>query len=98
MQCEETEAAMATFGAIETEQVIDWQCSMHRNSIWCQFEFLRLSASQVDNGNCHFGSCGCPAELIGPKPGQTEGNSESEVLVVKTTETFFIPQAAAIVE
>ena len=36
--------------------------------------------------------------MIGPKPGQAKGNSESEVLVVKTVETLFIPQVATIIE
>jgi len=36
--------------------------------------------------------------LIGPKPGQAKGNSESEVLVVKATKSLFIPQVATIVE
>jgi len=36
--------------------------------------------------------------LIGPKQGQTKENFKSEVLIVKTVETFFIPQVAVIVE
>ena len=43
-------------------------------------------------------SCDCLAKLIEPKPRRRKGSSESEVLVVKTIETFFIPQVAAIVE
>jgi len=46
----------------------------------------------------NLGSCDCLAKLIWTKPRQAKGNSESEVLVVKTIETLFIPKVAAIVE
>jgi len=42
--------------------------------------------------NCNYGlvnlsSCDCLAKLIGLKPGQTKGNSESEVLVIVMANT-----------
>jgi len=44
------------------------------------------------------GSCDNLAKLIWKKPWQATWNSESEVLVVKTTETFSIPKVSPIVE
>jgi len=46
----------------------------------------------------NLGSCDCPAKLIWTKPWQAKGTSKSEVLVVKTARTLFIPKVTAIAE
>ena len=59
---------------------------------------MQICAILCREATSNLGSCENLENLIWTKPWQATWNSESEVLVVKTTETFFIPKVSPIVE